>query len=166
MPSSPHVLLAAGNVKKMQSNLVGLLSPASNAAIEAAITDNVVQLYRLGRNHYLFARRQNNRDWRQKISRFYYGAYNVSRSVRLCNNGDYSTDSSDHKKIESLPPGFPNIAAYQNQLIALREDRNLCDYDHSSSISALALGVVDTQTLVSSFLADAQSFLNAKGITP
>ncbi|MGF7179962.1 hypothetical protein [Tunturiibacter psychrotolerans] len=166
MPSSPHVLLAAPNVRKMQANLTHLLSPASNAAIEAALTQSVIQLYRLGRNHYLFARRQNNRDWRQKISRYYYGAYNVSRSVRLCNNGDYSADSTDHKKIETLPSGFPNIASYQNQLSALREDRNLCDYDHTSSIGILALGLLTTQVLVADFIADARTFLVAKGITP
>jgi len=165
MPTSPHILLAAPNVRKMQTNLANLLSHASIVSIEGAITENVVQLYRLGRNHYLFARRQTNRDWRQKISRFYYGAYNVSRSVRLAHNGEFNTDVSDHKKIESLPPGFPNTALYQNQLIALREDRNLCDYDHTSSITSLALDVVSTESLVTNFLVDARTFLASKGIT-
>jgi len=164
MPNSPHILLASGNVKRMQTNIAGLLSPASAAAIEDAIRTNVVQLYRLGRNHYLFARRQSNRDWRQKISRYYYGAYNISRSVRLFTNGDYSTDVSDHKKIESVPSGFPNTASYQNRLAALREDRNLCDYDHTALISSLSLGVQDTETLVADFLTDAKNYLTSRGV--
>lgn len=149
----------------MQANLAPLLSTSSAAALESEISRNVLQLYRLGKNHYQFARRQINRNWRQKISRFYYGAYNVSRSVRLCTNGEFSTDSSDHKKIEDLPAGFPNIASYKNQLIALREDRNLCDYDHTSSIGSLALGVTTTDILVTDFLKDARTFLSSRGIT-
>jgi hypothetical protein len=87
-----------------------------------------------------FAARQNNRWWRQKISRLYYGAYNVSRAVRLCVSGEFSDDSTDHKRIGDLPADFPNQALYKNRLNSLRDDRNLCDYDHTARAADLAAG--------------------------
>jgi hypothetical protein len=96
---SPHLLRAPTNVRQLQHNLVNVVDTRAIGAIETEICINVAQLYRLGRNHYSFAIRQHNRSWRQKISRLYYAAYNVSRAVRLCVNGEFSEDSSDHKKI-------------------------------------------------------------------
>src|ERR1035437_10487345 len=140
---SPHLLRAATNVQKLKENLVNVVDAAAIGAIQVEINANVVQLYTLGRNHYLFAVRQNNRSWRQKISRLYYAAYNVSRAIRLCVNGDYSTDSSDHKKIDALPENFPNKNQYANRLTVLRDDRNLCDYDHTAKMTDLVVGVND-----------------------
>ena len=79
----PHLLRASGNVRKLKDNLVNVVDGAAISAIEDEICVNVIQLYALGRTHYFFALRQNNRSWRQKISRLYYAAYNVSRAVRL-----------------------------------------------------------------------------------
>jgi hypothetical protein len=112
---TPHLLLAAANPRKLKNNLVNVIDPRALGAIETEICANVAQLYVLGRHHYLFAVRQNNRAWRQKISRLYYGAYNASRAVRLCVSGDFSEDSSDHRKIGDLPDDFPNQAAYKNR---------------------------------------------------
>ena len=120
---SPHLLRAGANVRKLKENLVNVVDAAAISAIDTEICTNVAQLYALGQGHYYFAIRQNNRSWRQKISRLYYAAYNVSRAVRLCVNGEYSTDSSDHRKIETLPDDFPNWNKYANRLGALREDR-------------------------------------------
>ena len=143
---------------------MNVVDAAAISAIEAEICANVAQLYALGRSHYNFAIRQNNRSWRQKISRLYYAAYSVSRAVRLCVNGDYSTDSSDHKKIEILPDDFPNKNMYANRLGVLRADRNLCDYDHTAELADLVVGVSDAVQLVQQFLTDAQSYLTRRGV--
>ena len=133
---SPHLLRAAPNVRKLKDNLINVVTADAISAIETEIRTNVAQLYALGLNHYYFAARQNNRSWRQKISRLYYAAYNVSRAVRLCVSGEYSIDSSDHKKIDTLPDDFPNRNRYANRLTVLRDDRNLCDYDHTAKFAS------------------------------
>jgi hypothetical protein len=161
---SPHLLRAATNVRQLKHNLVNVIDAAAIGAIEAEICANVIQLYRLGRHHYSFAIRQHNRSWRQKVSRLYYGAFNVSRSVRLCVNGEFSEDSSDHKKIGALPDDFPNQATYANRLSVLRDDRNLCDYDHTALSADLVLDVDSSVQLVEDFLRDAQSYLRQRGV--
>ena len=161
---SPHLLRASANVRKLKDNLVNVVPVEAISAIEIEICANVSQLYALGRSHYYFAVRQNNRSWRQKISRLYYAAYNVSRAVRLCVNGDYSMDSADHKKIETLPDDFPNKNRYANRLGVLRDDRNLCDYDHTAKLTDLVVGVNDAAELVHQFLKDAQVYLRLRGV--
>jgi hypothetical protein len=79
-------------------------------------------------------------------------------------NGDYSVDSSDHKKIESLPDDFPDKNKYANRLSVLREDRNLCDYDHTAKLADLVVGANDATVLVQQFLKDAQGYLMQRGI--
>lgn len=162
---TPHLLLAAGNPRKLKNNLVNVIDLAAISAIEAEICTNVAQLYVLGKHHYSFAVRQNNRWWRQKISRLYYGAYNVSRAVRLCVSGEFSEDPTDHKKIGEIPHDFPNQALYKNRLNSLREDRNLCDYDHTARLADLAVGIDDSITLVEGFLKDARAYLKPRGVT-
>jgi hypothetical protein len=161
---SPHLLRAGANLRKLKDNLVNVIDAGAIAAIESEIRANAAQLYSLGRNHYLFATRQNSRAWRQKISRLYYAAFNVSRAVRLCVTGDHSTDVSDHKKIEALPDDFPNKSRYSNQLGVLREDRNLCDYDHTAKVADLVVGVTEANELVEQFLDDAQGYLRQRGV--
>ena len=165
MPKSPHLLLAASNVRKLHNNLTAVLEQTALDAIEAEIQANTRQLYSLGRSHLLFANRQHNRDWRQKISRFYYAAYNVSRAIRLSINGEYSTEVADHKKIEVLPDDFPDKNTYANRLGVLREDRNLCDYDHAASRGDLVSSVEESSELVQSFLRDAKKYLRGRGVT-
>jgi hypothetical protein len=162
---SPHLLRAATNVRQLQHNLVNVVDTHAIGAIETEICMNVAQLYRLGRNHYSFAIRQHNRSWRQKISRLYYAAYNISRAVRLCVNGEFSEDSSDHKKIGVLPADFPNQATYANRLSVLRDDRNLCDYDHTAILADLVIQIDDSAELVESLLRDARSYLLQRGVT-
>lgn len=164
MPKSPHLLLAAANVRKLHSNLVNVVEQAALDSIQTEINVNIGQLYALGRAHFSFAQRHNNRDWRQKASRLYYGAYNVSRAVRLCVSGEYSTDPSDHKKIQSLPDDFPNKNTYANRLAVLREDRNLCDYDHAASRNDLLSSVEDSAEIVEKFLRDAKGYLRGRGV--
>jgi hypothetical protein len=164
MIKAPHILLVTGNPRKLRENLVDILDATAISAIEQEILNNIAQLYSLGRNHYLFALRQNNRAWRHKMSRFYYAAYNASRSIRLSVSGEYSTDSSDHKKIEVLPRDFPNSNTYGNKLGILREDRNLCDYDHTATLGDLILTPYDAGELVRQFLEDVQTYLRARGV--
>lgn len=164
MPKSPHLLLAGANVRKLRNNLSNILDRSALDAIENEIRLNTRQLYVLGRSHFLFAKRQNNRDWRQKVSRLYYGAYNVSRAVRLSFSGEYSTEVTDHKKIETLPDDFPEKNTYANRLGVLREDRNLCDYDHVATRADLVSTLEDAEDLVEKFLGEARKYLKARGI--
>jgi hypothetical protein len=161
---SPHLLRASSNVRKLKDNLVNIIDATAISAIEAEICANAAQLYALGRGHYNFAVRQNNDSWRQKVSRLYYAAYNVSRAVRLCVNGEYSVEVSDHKKIEMLPDDFPNKNRYSNRLGVLREDRNLCDYDHTAKMADLVIDMDEAVDLVQEFLKDAQSYLEQRGV--
>jgi hypothetical protein len=161
---SPHILLAAGNVKQLQMNLIKVIDATAIRAIEIEIDINTKNLYLLGKTHYLFAIKQNKNAWRQKISRLYYGGYNASRAIRLCVSGDYSTDSSDHKKISVLPADFPNHVSYGLRLKTLRDDRNLCDYDHTVRCADLSIGPSDATDLVDAFLRDARDYLRNRGI--
>jgi hypothetical protein len=161
---APHLLRAGTNVRKLKDNLVDVVDAKAILAIETEICANAAQLYTLGRGHYRFAIRQNNRSWRQKISRLYYAAYNVSRAVRLCVYGEYSMDSSDHKKIDVLPDDFPNKNSYANRLAALRDDRNLCDYDHTARLGDLVITIADAGDLVQRFLEDTRVYLKRRGV--
>ncbi|MGA2602104.1 MAG: hypothetical protein ABSH09_34495 [Bryobacteraceae bacterium] len=161
---SPHLLRAGTNVRRLKDNLVNVVDAEALSAIETAICANVAQLYALGRGHYNFAIRQNNRSWRQKISRLYYASYNVSRAIRLCVNGEYSTEVGDHKKIDILPDDFPNRIRYANRLGVLRDDRNMCDYDHTGRIGDLIIDVAEAVQLVEEFLNDTQNYLRGRGV--
>jgi hypothetical protein len=161
---SPHILLAGGNVTKLKNNLISVIDANAIRAIEKEINLNTRKLYILGKTHFLFAKKQNRNAWRQKISRLYYGGYNVSRAVRLCVNGEYSVDSSDHKKIGTLPDDFPTHHSYGLRLQTLRDDRNLCDYDHTVSCADLSIGTIEATELVDSFLQDARVYLRNRGI--
>ena len=73
-------------------------------------------------------------------------------------------DSSDHKKIETLPDDFPNKNKYANRLGVLRDDRNLCDYDHTAKLTDLVVGAKDATELTQQFLNDAQGYLKRRGV--
>lgn len=160
---SPH-LLNLGNARKVKENLSGILDVAALDKVEAEIVANTIALFNLGRSHHYFALRQSPRYWRQKISRLYYAAYNVSRSVRLFVKGEYSTEVKDHQNYDNLPADFPTRARYVNQLAVLREDRNTCDYDHLCHASDLVLGSPKATALVNDFVHDARNYLRGKGL--
>lgn len=161
---SPHLLLAAGNCHRLHQNLSAILDATALAALETEIHLNVAGLFNLGNEHLAFARGLAKTHWRQRVSRLYYAAYNVGRSVRLANDGQYHTDVTDHKRIDNFPPLFPNKAMYATQLAVLREDRNLCDYDHTVAATDLAIAPDDAEILVVAFAGDAKTFLSSKGI--
>jgi hypothetical protein len=164
MPKSPHILLAAANCQRVKSNLSYILNATAMAAIDAEIEKNVKGLFRLGLEHHAFASALPLPNWRQRISRDYYGAYNVARAVRLANDGSYSTDVGDHKKATELPDAFPNQSTHSNRLGVLRDDRNLADYDHTAAASDLVTPVPDAAQFVDDFIRDARTYLSGKGI--
>ena len=141
-----------------------LLAPAALQALDDDIQLNVRQLYLLGRAHFTFAKRLAPRNWRQTVSRSYYAAYNVSKSIRLHVSGTYSSETTDHSRIGDLPGSFPTKSTYANQLAVLRRDRNLSDYDHTVGEADLVLGRTATVELVESFLRDARLFLRGLGV--
>lgn len=80
---SPHILKAASNPIRLRENLKGILPTGSINLITAEFEKNVKDLFGLGIEHYRFAKRLSSTNWRQKVSRFYYSAYNIIRSIKL-----------------------------------------------------------------------------------
>jgi hypothetical protein len=157
-------ILNLGNPRKVKDNLSGILDLPELEKIESEIAANAIDLYRLGHQFLSFALKQSSKDWRHKVSRLYYAAYNVSRAVRLFVSGDYSSEVKDHHKFERLPDDFPSKNQYVNQLDILREDRNMCDYDHRCNSNDLILGLAQTTHLVITFIDDSKSYLVRKGL--
>lgn len=161
---SPHLLLASSNSHRMLANLRYILDAAACNAIQSEINTNVELLFALGESHYIFAKQLARQHWRQRISRFYYGAYNVRRAVSLHENGSFGTEVDDHKKTE-LPTGLNNSSTYGNQLRVLRDDRNLSDYDHTAIETDLVLTQNEAEIFVTDFLHDARAYLVGRGIS-
>lgn len=160
----PHLFNAGANPLKLIKNLEQIISAAEIRKIRFEIDSNVVGLYMLGESHFNFARSLPQNEWRQRVSRLYYAAYNVRRSVALKHDGSFSTDSSDHKNVNSLPDALDNNAAYKSKLLNLRDDRNLCDYNHLATEQDLLIPLVDCEQIVSDFLSDAKKFLDSQGV--
>ena len=161
---SPHILLASSNPRKLIANLQNCLDEAELEKLEESLKANAVGLYRLGEEHYKFARGLGPSCWRQIISRSYYGAFNAARSVRLYVDGHYSAEVSGHKSAINLPEDFPDTATFANRIKNLREDRNLCDYDHTIKESDLVTSRTDALDLTGGFLEHAKTFLKKKGV--
>ena len=169
--SQPNILNAATNVQKMLRNISYILDTNAQNAIREEINKQVFELFKLGESHCLFAVKIKSLRgfdeeivWRQRISRLYYGIYNVRRAIMLACEGTYSTSSDDHQKVENLPDGMNNVAMYKRRIRDLRADRNLADYDHLASIDKLTQTPDDAEILVLEFIKDARNFLNERGI--
>jgi len=160
----PHILRASQNVSEMLENLRHILDANACSMIQSEINANVKALFGLGEEHFNFARQTPKRYWRQRISRLYYGAYNIRRAVQLHCNGIYRTDVSDHSRIGDLIDSFPNMDTYKRRLTDLREDRNLADYSHDATESDLILAQNDADELVNNFIIDARNFLASRGV--
>lgn len=163
MLKTPHLLLA-GNPRKVRANLTHILSDAALTAIDSEINKNIRGLVLLGVGHQTFANGLDRAHWRQIVSRTYYAAYTFSRAVRLCHDGHYVADVTDHKMLGLLPDGFHNKNRYANKLPLLRDDRNLCDYDHSATEADLVIPVNEAEVLVSEFLFDVNLYLGERGV--
>jgi len=153
LPKNPNVI---------KEGLSEILDNPSLEKIQNEIDNNVMALFKLGINHYEFAVKLDRKDWRHKMSRFYYAAYHVARAIRFHNSGIYSTDSEDHKRIGDLPKGFPNKERYADNLPILRDDRNICDYNHAAVENNTEFGIVDSQSLVEDFIRDAKDYLKKR----
>jgi hypothetical protein len=149
----------------MLENIRHILDVSAVTAIENEIEKNTKELFALGEEHFNFAKHTSKFHWRQRISRFYYGAYNVRRAIPLYHNGTYNTDSSDHKKIDQMPTSLNNFDTHKIGLRNLREDRNLSDYDHSASESDLISTQDEYEQIVTDFIDDARTFLKDKGVS-
>lgn len=163
MPNK-SAILELGNIRKVKSRLSDILDAAALEAIENEIEMNVQGLYSLALTHHRFAKKQAATQWRQKVSRLYYAAYNASRATRMYVSGDFSTDSTDHKKIGDLPDDFPSKSTYANKLGVLRDDRNLSDYDHLSRAGDLTSSAKEHFRMVEDFLQDVHTYLKKRGI--
>ena len=148
----------------MIKNLKGVLEDVALAKIQIEIDTNVQALLNLGESHYNFAKTIDNTEWRQKISRLYYAAYNVRRAVSLRHDGSFSTDTSDHANVEKVPDDFEDYAIYRSKLKNLRDDRNLADYSHLAKDSDLLINVVDAEVLVGNYIQHAKNFLSQLGM--
>lgn len=161
---APHVLLASTNSREMISNLSAILDGDNIFRLKQEIDKNVVGIIKLGLEHYEFARAVNRPKWRQIISRCYYAAYCIARAIRLYKNGLYIRDVSDHKKAVELPEDFPNKNTYANRLKTLREDRNLADYDHTSTEADLIFSIEEVFAFLSNLISDAKEYLSREGL--
>jgi hypothetical protein len=160
----PHLFNAGPNPLKLIKNLEGLIDEAGLNSIRKEIDRNVVLLFKLGLSHYDFARTIPKHEWRQRISRYYYGAYNVRRAVALKNSGQFSTDSSDHKTVDQIPDEMQNAAALRARLGYLRDDRNLADYSHLAEINDLLVNPAEWELFVHEFIESAREYLKSQNI--
>jgi hypothetical protein len=159
---SPHILLLNKNVVELRRELGSILSRKSTAAFDAEVRENVIQLFSLGRHHFDFAQALGSANWRQIVSRSYYGAYSVSKAVRLAVSGQYSREVKDHEKVGDLPDDFPDKNTYANRLRLLRDDRNLCDYDHTVVEADLGMSSTDAVAVVGGLVAHARGYLRTR----
>lgn len=164
--TEPHVLLASSNPVKLIKNLRSILGKAQLKKIDDAVCAEAKALFLLGKSHFDFSNSIPPAEWRQVVSRLYYAAYNVKRSISLRHDGSFSTESKDHERIDQLPSALANSAVYGAKLRTLREDRNLADYSHLAKESDLVIAVPDARVLVTNFLADAKTYLNSNGVHP
>lgn len=160
----PHLFNIGSNPLKVIRNLDGLLTPIEIEKIRREVVQNVIALFQLGEDHFAFAKTIANIYWRQKISRYYYSAYNIRRAVSLKYDGTFATDVSDHKKMDQIPEKVANVDIYRVRLANLREDRNLADYNHLAQESDLVISVADCETLVEEFRRDARLYLIGEGV--
>jgi len=147
---------------ELRNELAYVLSKKSVREFDAQVSKNVGELFALGEQHLTFAMALSANHWRQIVSRSYYGAYNVSKAVRLAVKGQYSREGKDHERIGELPDDLPNQNKYSNRLRVLRDDRNLSDYDHTIASTDLAISPAEAKVLVSDFLREARTYLRAR----
>lgn len=156
--------LKIGNPQKIVGILDGLIDSDQLELIKHQQILQAEAMFNLGLAHFRFGKSLHHRHWRQRVSRFYYGAYNGSKAIRYLVEGTHSTDSSDHQKIGELPKNFPNRNTYQTRLKELRDDRNRCDYDHAARARDLFIPQVEAQELTADFLRHTLLYLNERGL--
>lgn len=160
----PHLLLASSNPLRLIANLRDIVDVNALASIEARLNQECRLLFDLGNGHFAFAGALSRTDWRQIVSRLYYGAYNVRRAVVLRQSGAFSTDPSDHQRVDALPDDFPDVATFRILMKNLRDDRNLADYSHAAVESDLLMSADDAIQGVTKFIDHARAYLIQRGV--
>ena len=74
-------------------------------------------------------------------------------------------DATDHKLIGDFPDDFPSSNRFATELVGLREDRNLADYNHDATENDLLKVPRDVEALVTAFHTEAHKYLTDRGIT-
>ncbi len=154
------------NLLKVKRCLATVLSTDELGKIQQAHVHNVWEGIKLAQIHLRFAKSAAGRwNWRHRVSRAYYACYCASRAVRLAHNGSFSTEVEDHKKIGQLPDDFPGKDVWAELFVKFRGDRNLADYDHTVSISALEYTTNVYVKHADEFLREVIAYLRHKGLT-
>lgn len=151
------------NPRKIVSALTGIVDQSAIDSIELEIRRHSQMMFDLSLKHFRVAERLGTPDWRQKVSRAYYASYNCSKMLRYFVDGYHSKEVSDHKKIGDIPSDFPGRSIFFNRLQIMREDRNLCDYDHDARATDLSIGVSDSIELSRSFIRSSKQYVGGRG---
>lgn len=151
------------NPRKIVSALAGIIDQSAIDSIELEIRRHSQMMFDLSLKHFRVADRLGSPDWRQKVSRAYYASYNSSKMLRYFIEGYHSKEVSDHKKIGDIPTDFPQRSIFSNRLQIMREDRNLCDYDHDAHAIDLSIGVSESVDLSRSFMRSCKAYVGDRG---
>ncbi len=160
------ILKIPRNSGELIAELRPIIGVRASNRLQDEVNSNVIGLFKLGEMHFHFASQPliAHGDWRQIVSRAYYGVYNVVRAIKLNKFGVYSTDVSDHKEVQNLPDDFPNHDSRKNILKQFRDDRNTADYDHDANESDLNQSASNAVAFSVSFIVDARAYLQARGV--
>ncbi len=101
--------------------------------------------------------------YRDAISRFYYSTYHSFRAVVFFRFG--GDDHEKHSDLPShLPPDFPGLEIWANDLKSARETRNAADYDlYPKAEGAWRADALLLQTTAKDALSAARVYLRTKG---
>lgn len=163
MANKDNLISVSRNARQLISVISPLLPKESVDRLELEISNHAKDLFRLGEHHSQFAEKLTEKDWRQMVSRSYYGAYNCRRALMLYKFGSYSTDPSDHKKVAEIPEDFPEKETRSARLRDLREDRNTADYDHSATVDDLIITPREAVEFSKRFIQDAKKYFSENG---
>lgn len=157
------IISASKNPREMIRILSNIISDRAVKQLEKELKLQAIKLFHLGEAHFNFAKNLPDSEWRQRVSRGYYGAYNCKRALSLYMSGQYSTDASDHKKISEIPDDFPQRETRVTRLRDLREDRNTSDYDHAATEEDLLIDPKEAIEFCDSFIQDIKKYLYTNG---
>lgn len=153
------------NPRKIIRCLTGIISEDEIKKIEEEILVNTKKLIRLADSHLRFAKKSSGADaWRNRVSRAYYACYSVSKAIRLAEEGIYSTEASDHKKIGQIPDKFPNKNIWSDKLVKFRADRNIADYEHNANEGSLEYKSKEYLQDAELFVKEVKKYLKGKGL--
>lgn len=166
MTKRPQIL-ELGNHAKILQVLKHIAGRSNLNWYDARVREAARHWFLLAAQHLRIARRLSSRprDWRAVVSRSYYAAYNVSRSVRYLVHGFVKFDGSDHTIVGDLPADFPQRASWSTFLVDLRKDRNVADYaPWTGMLSTLSQLPEFSLDRVEQFVKESKQYLRARGI--